>query len=77
MVSQFHDACETTKSSTPLKGLPMIKIIPMRNYVKTALSNKHPTYNKKEIEAAIRAKYTALRRAYKVTSNPEKPSLAQ
>ena len=55
----------------------MIKIIPMRNYVKTALSNKHPTYNKKEIEAAIRAKYTALRRAYKVTSNPEKPSLAQ
>ena len=34
------------------------------NYLKTALSNEHLTYNKKEIEAAIRAKYTASKRAF-------------
>ena len=34
------------------------------NYLKTALSNEHLNYNKKEIEAAIRAKYTAPKRAF-------------
>ena len=77
LVSQFHDACEPTKKFNAAEGFANDQNITVRNYLKTALSNEHPTYNKKEIEAAIRAKYTALRRAYKETSNPEKPSLAQ